>query len=199
MKNDGGEKQVNRRDFIKIAGLGAGAMAIVGGLATDVKAEVPKKWDKATDVVVVGAGYAGLAAAIEAKDAGAQVILLEKMPTIGGNSVIAGGIYNAVDPARQVPLGIKDSVDLHYQQTLAGGDFRADPVKVRYYAEHALEGWTWLEKLGVELARIYQVYGALHPRSHSPKYKGKVAGGAIIAAEYDAVKARKIPLMMSTR
>ena len=47
------------------------------------------------DVVVIGAGGAGFSAAIEAKNAGANVVLLEKMPTVGGNSLISGCRYGA--------------------------------------------------------------------------------------------------------
>ena len=62
---------------------------------------IPAKWDREADVVVIGTGYAGLAAAIEAFDAGSSVILIEKNPIVGGNSITANGGYNAVDPERQ--------------------------------------------------------------------------------------------------
>ena len=50
--------------------------------------EVPTKWDEEADVVVVGYGFAGSAAAIAAHDAGAKVLMLEKAPEEhkGGNS-----------------------------------------------------------------------------------------------------------------
>jgi heterodisulfide reductase subunit A-like polyferredoxin len=62
---------------------------------------IPAKWDREADVVVIGTGYAGLAAAIEAFDAGSSVILIEKNPIVSGNSITANGGYNAVDPERQ--------------------------------------------------------------------------------------------------
>ncbi len=86
----------------------------------------PKDWDCMTDVLVIGTGYAGLAAAIEANDAGAQVIILEKMPAIGGNSIIASGGINAVDLVRQALDHLDDSIDKHYEQTMSGGDYRSD-------------------------------------------------------------------------
>ena len=70
---------------------------------------IPEKWNRTVDVLIVGTGFAGLSAAIEAYDAGASVILLEKMSQPGGNSVISGGGANAVDPARQIPNEIEDS------------------------------------------------------------------------------------------
>lgn len=69
------------------------------------KAPVVKKEgetvNRETDVVVVGGGGAGLAAAVSAADNGVKVILVEKTAALGGNTVRAGGPYNAVDPERQ--------------------------------------------------------------------------------------------------
>ena len=153
------------------------------------------RWDAVWDVIVVGSGFAGLAAAIEAHDAGARIVILEKRRTVGGNSVIAGGVYNAVDPDRQRAQGIEDSTDLHYEQTLAGGDFRGEPAKVRYFVEHALEGWQRLEAMGVESFDLFQAYGAMWPRSHRPKYGKLRNGAAIVEALHDQVRARDIPIM----
>jgi flavocytochrome c len=145
--------------------------------------------------VVVCTGYAGLAAAIEAKDAGADVLIIDKAAILGGNSVIASGGYNCADPARQKPQGIEDSPELHYQQTLAGGDFRGDPKKIRYFADNALDGLHWLEKLGVVFEpTVYTIVGAVHPRSHDPIKHGR--GAAIIEIMKKQVDDRKIPIRM---
>jgi len=172
---------IQRRDVLKGVAL-TGAAALVTPLSSTLAEAVPMpaKWDQSVDVVVVGTGYAGLAAALEAQEAGANVLVIDKATIIGGNSVIASGGYNCADPARQKPQGIEDSPDLHYTQTMAGGDFRAEPAKVRYYVDHALEGLQWLEKLGVVFEpKVYTIVGALHPRSHDPVEHGR--GGAIIA------------------
>ena len=197
---DDGKKgrEMDRRGFLKISTL-SGAVALAGLSVTGREAQAaPKKWDRHVDVVVVGTGYSGLAAAIEAHDAGSSVVIIEKMPVIGGNSVLAGGGLNAVDPKRQAAQGIKDSVDLHFEQTISGGDFRADPVKVRYMAEHALEAWDWLETMGCELfgGKVFQIYGSLWPRPHRAIYKDAKNGAAIIAAMNDQVKKRRIPVLM---
>jgi succinate dehydrogenase/fumarate reductase flavoprotein subunit len=47
-------------------------------------------WDSSTDVIIIGSGAAGLSAAIEARQAGAAVMVFEKMPVTGGNTRIAG-------------------------------------------------------------------------------------------------------------
>ncbi len=60
------------------------------------------------DVVVIGAGGAGFAAAVEAKSKGANVVLIEKMPTVGGNSLISGAEMNVPNSWVQNKLNIKD-------------------------------------------------------------------------------------------
>ena len=68
--------------------------------------------EETADVVVVGAGGAGLAAAAAAEQAGASVIVLEKMPTIGGNSALGEGTYNVADPEMLELTGAKTTPDL---------------------------------------------------------------------------------------
>ncbi|MBQ9007815.1 MAG: FAD-dependent oxidoreductase [Clostridia bacterium] len=58
-----------------------------------------EEWE--TDVLVMGGGGAGLAAAITAAEGGASVILIEKSSVFGGNTMVAGAAYNAVDPDAQ--------------------------------------------------------------------------------------------------
>ncbi len=73
------------------------------------------------DVVVVGSGGAGLAAAIQAHDEGASVLIVEKMPTIGGNTIKASAGMNAAETRFQRVKGIQDSKELFYKETLKGG------------------------------------------------------------------------------
>lgn len=191
---------VSRRKFIQGAGVTvAGALILGPVIPREVKAvEPPDKWDKESEIIVVGTGYAGLAAAIEAFDAGSKVVVLEKNPFIGGNSIIASGAYNSVDPERQAKQGIKDSIDLHYEQTIQGGDFKGDPEKVKYLVENALSGLQWLEKMGAEFEpTVYTVIGALWPRSHDPANKGR--GGAIIKALKAQLDQRKIPILLGNQ
>ena len=68
-----------------------------------------------TDVVVVGGGAAGLPAAIEAAETGAKVILLEKMPFLGGSAVRSGGIVFGAGTSVQKKAGIKDNADALYE------------------------------------------------------------------------------------
>ncbi len=72
------------------------------------------------DVVVIGGGGAGLAAAVGALQEDASVIVLEKMPTVGGSTIMAGGQYNAVDDVRQHAIEMRtdvfDSVHSYYEE-----------------------------------------------------------------------------------
>ncbi len=121
------------------------------------------------DVVVIGAGGAGLAAAVTAHQAGASVIVLEKTPKVGGNTVMAGGALNAVDEGSETALANKDSVELHYQQTFEGGDKQGDPELVRTLVTNAWDGVAWLQSLGMEFKPgTFTVLGGMWPRAHKP-------------------------------
>ena len=82
-------------------------------------------------MVIIGSGFTGLSAAAESAGAGAKTVILEKMPTYGGNSIINGGEYNSWDDEfhlrQKLNLG-DDSVDLHKKDTLKGGDFYGFPT-----------------------------------------------------------------------
>lgn len=148
---------------------------------------VKKDTEYTADVIVIGGGGAGLAAATSAKQNGASVILIEKMPRLGGNTILSGGAYNAVDPKRQKAQGIEDSIELHYQHTFEGGDKIAKPELVKVYVENAYPALEWLESLGVKFKdEVFTVLGALHPRSHKPE--GAVGTGFILAHKEFAEK-----------
>ncbi len=97
-----------------------------------------------SDVVVVGAGGAGLSAAITAAENGAKVILIEKMNNVGGNTLISGGEMAAPGNWLQEKEGIKDDVETFYNDILKGGDNENDPALVRIVAENALNAAEWL-------------------------------------------------------
>ena len=96
------------------------------------------------DVVVIGAGGAGLAAAITAAEAGAKVAVVDKLQMSAGNTLISGAEYAAPDNWLQKEQGIEDSPQLLEEDMLKGGDNLADPALVRTLAENALAGAEWL-------------------------------------------------------
>ena len=97
------ESALSRRDFIKGTALGTGA-ALMGLQVGEAGAKIispPPKWDKEADVIVVGYGAAGACAAIEAHDAGAGVLILEKQlkATHYNNTRMSGGFFHSPDPS----------------------------------------------------------------------------------------------------
>ena len=96
---------ISRRRLLE-GTLAGGAIALTG-VAQARTSDEPKQWDATYDVIVIGSGFAGLAAALEAKKAGANVVVLEKMVTPGGNSIINGGILTATGcPRRRTVLAL---------------------------------------------------------------------------------------------
>lgn len=166
-------------------------------------ASLPQKWDKEADMVIVGTGFSGLAATLVARDLGLSVLLLEKMRVPGGNSIIAGGGANAVDPVRQKRQGIEDSTDLHFKQTMEGGDNINDPEKVRYMVDHALEDCiNYLERLGVVWPeKVVRGLGSLYERTHyvgtytDKKGKRWSSGAANIHAMLERLKKIGQPIL----
>lgn len=98
--------------------------------------EVPAQWDESYDVVVVGGGFAGLAAAYSATEAGSSVVLVEKLSTTGGNSATNGGQYAAYTSKIAAQLQEKfslepDTAQKHIEDTINGGDNMSNPDLVR--------------------------------------------------------------------
>ncbi|MDC7240599.1 MAG: flavocytochrome c [Spirochaetales bacterium] len=148
---------------------GADIAKLTSGSTSDADAVSAATEVMNADVVVIGAGGAGLSAAISAHQNGSSVIVLEKMPMAGGNTMISGSAYNAADPSRQIPQGIEDSADLHFEQTFDGGDRLGNPDLVRVLVDNAYPTIEWLESMGMEFNdTVFTVLGGLWPRAHKP-------------------------------
>jgi succinate dehydrogenase/fumarate reductase flavoprotein subunit len=138
------DRNVNRRDFIKGSATAAAAVAtgsVAASLvATPAKAGMPAKWNREVDLVVVGTGHAGLAAAITAADAGARVVILEKLKREfeGGNSRVSGNMW-------WTPTNLPEAVQ--YIDALSYG--LTDKESVQALAGEMMRLNDWLEKLGI--------------------------------------------------
>ncbi len=130
------------------------------------------------DVVVVGAGGAGLSAAISAREAGASVLILEKMPFAGGNTNYATGGLNASETSVQKKNELADSNEQFYQDTMKGGKNLNDEDLVRTLTGKSAETVDWLIGLGMDLSDVGKLGGATNKRAHRP------AGGAAIGAHF---------------
>ena len=133
--------------------------------------------DGSCDIVVVGAGGAGLTAAVEAVSHGdLRIIVLEKQGILGGNTNYSTGGINAAGTEAQQALGISDSPDLFYDDTMTGGKQMNIPSLVRSLVDNAAPTVAWLSSLGADLSDVGLMGGSSVKRTHRPK------GGTAIGA-----------------
>ncbi|MEG0296163.1 MAG: flavocytochrome c [Clostridium sp.] len=129
------------------------------------------------DMVIIGAGGAGLSAAVQAKQDGTEnVVVLEKMPMVGGNTNRATGGLNAAETEQQKAKGIEDSVEVMIQDTMKGGYDKNNPELVEKLSNEAKESVAWLTELGADLSDVGRMAGATNYRTHRP------TGGAAVGA-----------------
>src|ERR1700704_4315385 len=104
-----------------------------------------------TDIAIVGAGGAGMAAGIQDRGAGGRAIAFEQGSAPGGAAIISGGGCLIVGSPLQTKNGIHDTPDLAFEDWIAWGGPSADAVWARYYIEHTLHDlYHWAESLGVK-------------------------------------------------
>ena len=151
-----------------------------------------------TDIVVIGAGGAGLSAAVEAKNAGANVIVLEKMPMVGGNTLRATGGINAAGTKFQKEKNIKDSVDKFYEDTMKGGYYKNDPELVKVLTSEAAGAVEWLSNLGADLTDVGRLAGASNDRAHRPAGGGEV-GSEIVKTLKKTAEDKKIDIRLNNK
>ena len=121
-----------------------------------------------TDLVIIGAGGAGMTAAIMAQQAGANFVILEKMPYVGGNTTKATGGMNAAETHYQKEQGIEDSKALFAADTMKGGHALNDPTLVATLANSSSDAIDWLDTIGADLPKISFSGGASVNRIHAP-------------------------------
>ena len=113
-----------------------------------------------TDVAIVGGGGAGIAAGIEARDAGARAIAFERDSEPGGAAIISGGGCLIVGSPLQKQHGIDDTPDLAFNDWMTWGGPSADEVWARYYIEHSLHDlYHWAEGLGATWSDLKEQEG----------------------------------------
>jgi flavocytochrome c len=124
------------------------------------------------DVVVVGSGAAGLSAAIEAAEAGAKVAVIEKLPMVGGSTLLSGGYVYGTGSAIQKKAGIKDSADdlAKYWSDRAEGAANMEQIKL--VAEKSGQTIDWMVGMGVEFPTLVPAGISPVARAHQTKDGG---------------------------
>lgn len=149
------------------------------------------------DVVVIGSGGAGLAAAIQACDDGARVLIVEKMSSIGGNTIKASVGMNAAGTRFQKMRGIVDDKQRFYEETLKGGKQKNNPDLLKRFVEGAPMAIDWLAERGIELNDITITGGMSVDRTHRPA-DGSAVGGFLISGLVKNINKRNIDVMLET-
>ncbi len=185
----------------------------LGTAAAVRSARTVERWDDEADVVVVGFGGAGACATIEARDAGADVLLLERASGGGGTTALSTGqIYLGGGTPIQDACGFADSPEEMCKYLLASCGPGADEAKIRLYCEHSVAHFHWLVAHGVpfkdsfygdgsytptddclsysgsELAWPYRQIATPAPRGHTVQQEGIEAGAMLMRALVAAVE-----------
>ncbi len=161
----------------------ADCVAQAGGDAEALKAAVeqPKAEDAVyeADVVIVGAGAAGLAAANTALEAGANVLVLEKAGVTGGSTVRSGGKILGAGTPWQTAQGFEDSADMMYDFLMSyDRDGIMDTDLVRAFCDASAENIQWMVDRGTEIQDVEPIHSSLTPwRVHNVKGGGGQTSG----------------------
>jgi fumarate reductase flavoprotein subunit len=179
-----------------VLAVGISAVSCAGGAEF---ADEGPKLKSAYDVVIIGSGGAGLSAAVSAKEAGADVVVFEKMGILGGNTTRATGGINAAGTSYQEAAGIQDSPDLFYNDTMKGGYEKNNPELVRNLAEKSASSVAWLTGMGADLSDVGRLAGASVNRAHRPSGGGKVGPEIVSALDKQVEQVLGIPLYTDTK
>jgi 3-oxo-5alpha-steroid 4-dehydrogenase len=150
-------------------------------------------WDHEADVVVVGLGCAGVAAAIEASERGARVLALERASGGGGTSANSGGlIYMGGGTPVQSACGIEDTTEDMFRFLMASCGPGPDEDKIRVFCERSLDLFEWLERHGVPFKRsTYPEPGKEPPTDDCLVYSGGEDGWPYTSVAKPAPRAHK--------
>ena len=139
-----------------------------GGNADTLKAVEIKNENTDTevdaDVVILGAGAAGMAAAIEASNAGAKAVILEKQGIIGGSTTRSGGKLIAAGTKYQEEQGYTgDTPDALFDYFKSVGGDKLDDDKLKEFTDNALTDVNWLEDMGVDIINVEPIHSSITP------------------------------------
>ncbi|MBW8182168.1 flavocytochrome c [Shewanella nanhaiensis] len=196
------EKGLNqsRRQLLKggaamaVAGIGS---VVAGAASAACVSDEKVMFDEVVDVIVVGSGFAGMSAALQARESGASVMVIDKMPVFGGNSTINGGAMAVAGSPLQKREGIEDSVDTMVADMLESGRGMNDVEMLKLVCNGTAESCEWLTEHGVKWKPFVQHFGG-----HSiPRVLQTVesSGAGIIRPLVSAAKKQGIHMRKQTK
>ncbi len=150
------------------------------------------------DVVVVGAGSAGLSAALEVANHHAKVIVLEKMPMIGGNSMQAAGYMLAL-PSEKGELNYTKTRNELIEDMVAEGGKDASKEKISVLVDRSHEAVKWLQSMGADLKSTPDYVTTDFSVAYHPLAGNYTVGEEIIKALVHTVEAKNIPMLTLTQ
>lgn len=134
------------------------------------------------DLIVIGAGTAGIPAAIFASQRGAKVLVIEKSTIIGGTLDRSTAQMSAAGTVFQERAGITDTADKHYEDIMRISRNTADPELSRLFVANAADSINWLAEHGFEPKQGHPVKGAAHEPFETRRYLWGADGGRTLQA-----------------
>lgn len=138
-------KPIDRRQLILNAA--KGGLGLAAFSAYPLRAATADAYD----MIIIGAGTAGVPCAIFAAQAGAKVLMIEKSGMVGGTLWLTGGSMAAAGTRVQARQGIKDSPDAHFADITRLGHGKGIPEVIRTYVDNAAPMADWLEDIGFKV------------------------------------------------
>ena len=211
--NQDGRDSATRRDFLKGGAIaGIGGAATLAGLGVQQASAQGIRWDREADVVVIGAGASGVAAAIAARDQGVSVIVVDQNFDVGGMAINSGGMVQmGCGNQMQKDAGVDDSPDqffLDWIQKDHPVTRYSDRDIIRKFADEAVPTWNFLIDNGVTFNRLGRSGGVLAMRTtyvtpwpvrEEQPTRGNNGGSGLMRALEKSARAKGVQFMLQHR
>ena len=160
--------------------------ADTAALSTPIPREAHADEERSVDFLVLGGGAGGLAAGVQARQGGADVLIVEAAGVTGGSAARSGGKLTAPGTKWQHAVGIYDSPDMLFDYMMEQSKGMADPKKIRFFCDRAYENLLWLEACGWKCQDVEPIHESLVPwrvyNSEGGHYMSAGQGGHITSA-----------------
>ena len=150
------------------------------------------------DVVIIGSGGTGLAAAIQANELGMKVAVVEKEEELGGNTNRASSGMNAAETNVQLQHGVIDNVADFYHETYKDGGRLNDKDMLGYFVYHTAPAIDWLADHDIKLDDITVTGGMSKKRTHRPASMAPI-GGFLVQSLLGVVAKENIPVFNNAK